>query len=70
VVSRGQGDGSPTVINLSFLDWSLYFSFKYRFIYAQESEWTPFQTNYYTENLVEPGIEPRTSELAARNSDH
>jgi hypothetical protein len=24
----------------------------------------------YTENLVAPGIEPRISELAARNSDH
>jgi hypothetical protein len=27
-VSRGQHGGSPTVINLSFLDWSHYFSFK------------------------------------------
>jgi hypothetical protein len=27
-VSRGQCGGSPTVVNLSFLDRSLYFSFK------------------------------------------
>jgi hypothetical protein len=27
-VSRGQSGGSPTVINLSFLDRSRYFSFK------------------------------------------
>jgi hypothetical protein len=27
-VSRGQRGGSPTVVNLSFLDRNLYFSFK------------------------------------------
>jgi hypothetical protein len=27
-VSRIQRGGSPTVVNLSFLDWSRYFSFK------------------------------------------
>jgi hypothetical protein len=27
-VSRGQRGGSPTVVNLGFLDWSRYFSFK------------------------------------------
>jgi hypothetical protein len=27
-VSRGQRGRSPTVVNLSFLDWSHYFSFK------------------------------------------
>jgi hypothetical protein len=27
-VSRGQNGGSPTVVNLSFLHWSRYFSFK------------------------------------------
>jgi hypothetical protein len=34
------------------------------------AEWTPSQTHCYSENLVAPGIEPGTSELAARNSDH
>jgi hypothetical protein len=33
VVSRGQRGGSPTVVNLSFLDRSRYFSFKYLLIY-------------------------------------
>jgi hypothetical protein len=33
------------------------------------AEWTPFQTHYYSENLVETGIERGTSGLAARNSD-
>jgi putative aminopeptidase FrvX len=32
--------------------------------------WTPFQTHYYSENLVAPGIEPGTSVSLARNSDH
>jgi hypothetical protein len=32
--------------------------------------WTPFQTHCYSENLVAPGIEPGTSGLSARNSDH
>jgi hypothetical protein len=34
------------------------------------AEWTPFQTHCYAENLVALGIEPGTSGLAARNSDH
>jgi hypothetical protein len=32
--------------------------------------WTPFQTHYFSENLVAPGIEPGTSGCVARNSDH
>ena len=35
-----------------------------------EAEWTPFQTHYYSEKLVAPGIEPGTSVSVARNSDH
>jgi hypothetical protein len=69
-VSRGQRGGSPTVVNLSFLDRSRYFSFKYLLIYAHVDEWTPFQTYCCAENLVAPGIEPGTSGFAARNSDH
>jgi hypothetical protein len=34
------------------------------------AERTRFQTHCYSENFVAPGIEPRTSGLAARNSDH
>jgi hypothetical protein len=33
------------------------------------ADWTPFHTHCYAENLTEPGTEPRTSGLAARNSD-
>jgi hypothetical protein len=32
-VSRGHHGGSPTIVNLSLLDRSRYFSFKYLFIY-------------------------------------
>jgi hypothetical protein len=59
-MSRGQRGGSPTVVNLSFLDRSRYFSFKNLLIYPHEAEWTPFQTHCYTENLVAPRIEPGT----------
>ena len=38
--------------------------------WPHEAEWTPFQTHYYSENLVAPGIEPETSVYLARNSDH
>jgi hypothetical protein len=69
-VSRGQSGGSPTAVNLSSLDRSRYFSFKYLLIYPHEAEWTPFQTHCYSENLATPGIESGTSVSAARNSDH
>jgi hypothetical protein len=39
-------------------------------MYPHEAEWTPFQTYCYAENLVAPGIEHRSSELAVKNSDH
>jgi hypothetical protein len=67
----GQLGGTPTVINLSFIYRSLYFSFKSLLIYAHEAEWTPLQTHCYSEKLAAPGIELRTSvSSAARNSDH
>jgi hypothetical protein len=46
------------------------FTFKYVFSYTHEAEWTPFQTHYFLENLVAPGIEPWISGSVARNSDH
>jgi hypothetical protein len=64
-VSRGQRSGSPTVVNLSVLDRSRYFSFKWLFIYRPEAEWISFQTHCNAENLVAPGIEHGTSEFAA-----
>jgi hypothetical protein len=35
-----------------------------------DAEWTPFQTHYFSENLVAPGIEPGTSGSVVRSSDH
>jgi hypothetical protein len=37
--------------------------------YPHEVGCTPFQAHYYTENLVAPEIEPRTSQSVAGNSD-
>jgi hypothetical protein len=36
-------------------------------IYPHEAEWTPFQTHYFSENLIAPGIEPGTFGSVARN---
>jgi hypothetical protein len=69
-MSGGQRGGSRTVVNPSFVDQSRYFSSKQLLIYPHEAEWTPYQTHCYTENLVAPGIEPRTSGSAVRSSDH
>jgi hypothetical protein len=30
---------------------------------TDEAEWTPFQTHYFSENLVAPGIEPEPLDL-------
>jgi hypothetical protein len=46
------------------------FSFKQLLGYPHEAEWTPFQTHYFSENLVMPGIEPGTLGTVVRNSDH
>jgi hypothetical protein len=43
---------------LGFLDRSLYFFFQVTSQLYSEAEWTPFQTHYFSENLVAPGIEP------------
>jgi hypothetical protein len=69
-VSRGQRGGSPTAVNLSFPDQRRCFSFKQLLIHDHEAEWTPFQTHCYAEIMVALGIEPGTSGLAARKSDH
>jgi hypothetical protein len=37
------------------------FSFKQNLNYPHEAEWAPFQTHYFSENLVAPGIEPGIS---------
>jgi hypothetical protein len=38
-------------------------SSKYLLNYSHEAEWTPFQTHYFSENVVEPGIEPGPLDL-------
>jgi hypothetical protein len=43
---------------LGFLDRSRYFFFQVALSCTHEAEWTPFQTHYFSKNLVEPGIEP------------
>jgi hypothetical protein len=43
---------------LGFLDRSCYFFLQVAPSCNHEAEWTPFQTHYFSENLVVPGIEP------------
>jgi hypothetical protein len=45
---------------LGFLDRSRYNFFQ---VAPHEAEWTPFQTHYFSENLVSPGIEPGPLDL-------
>jgi hypothetical protein len=58
----------PYFYILGFLDRSRFFLFKVLFNCIHESEWTPFQTHYFSENLA--GIEPGTFGSVARNFDH
>jgi hypothetical protein len=57
-------------VNLGFLDRSRYFSFKQLLSCPHETEWAPFQTSCFSENVQAPGIEPGTSGSVARNSDY
>jgi hypothetical protein len=59
----------PTAVNLAFPDRSR-FSLKYLLNYSHEAKWTPFQTHYFSENLVVPGIKPGASRFVGRNSEH
>jgi hypothetical protein len=38
-------------------------------MYSHESQWTPFQTHYFSGNLVTPRTKTGTSASAARNFD-
>jgi hypothetical protein len=49
----GSAKQIPTVINLGFLDWIGYFFIQ---VDPHEAEWTPLQTQYFSKNLVAPGI--------------
>jgi hypothetical protein len=46
------------------------YSFSYLLSYPHVAEWTLFQTHYFSENLVTPGIDRGTSGSVARNSDY
>jgi hypothetical protein len=48
---------------LGFLDRSRYFSIKQLLSCTHEAEWTSFQTHYFSENVVAPGIEPGPLDL-------
>jgi hypothetical protein len=48
---------------LGFLDRRRQFFCKYPLSCTYEAEWTPFQTHYFSENLVALGIEPRPLDL-------
>jgi hypothetical protein len=48
---------------LGFLERIRYFSFKKLLNCTHEAEWTSFQTHYFSENLVVPGIEPGILDL-------
>jgi hypothetical protein len=56
-VSRSQHGGSPTAVISFFL------SFKKLPSCTHEAEWTPFQTHYFSENLLAPEIEPGPLDL-------
>jgi hypothetical protein len=47
----------PYVRILGFLDWIRYFFFQVAPQLYSEAEWGPFQTHYFSENLVALGIE-------------
>jgi hypothetical protein len=63
VVSAAEIPWPLIFFNLNFLSSSSIFI-------LTRAEWTPFETDCYSENLVDPGVEPGTSASAARNSDH
>jgi hypothetical protein len=60
----------PLAVNSVFLTGVATFSFKELLNYPHEAEWSPFQTHYFSDNLVSPGIVTGTSGSVARNSDH
>jgi hypothetical protein len=70
-LSRGHAQRIPIAINFDFLDPEpLLFHLSKLLTYPLETELTPFQTHYFSENLVAPGVGPGISGSVARNSDH
>jgi hypothetical protein len=55
---------------LGFLDRSHYFFFSSSSsLVLHEAEWTPFQTHYFSENLVAPGIAIHFYQISKQNFD-
>jgi hypothetical protein len=53
----------PTAVFSVFLTGAATFSSKSLLNCTHEAEWTPFQTHYFSENLVVPGIKPGPLDL-------
>jgi hypothetical protein len=51
------------VVFLVFWIGAVTFSSKQLLSCTHEAEWTPFQTHYFSENLVVPGLESGTLDL-------
>jgi hypothetical protein len=60
----------PTAVFSVFYTEVATIFYKYLLSCTYEAEWTPFQTHYFSENVVAPVIEPDTSGSVARSSDH
>jgi hypothetical protein len=61
----------PTAVNLGFVNPEpLLFNSSSSSVILTRLSWAPFQTHYYSGNLVALEIEPRISGSIARNSDH
>jgi hypothetical protein len=53
----------PYGLIVGFLDAAVIFSINYILNCTYEAEWTPFQTYYFSENLVAQGIEPEPLDM-------
>jgi hypothetical protein len=61
-VLGGQHNESPRPL-ISVFYTGAAISLKWLLKYPYEAEWTLFQTHYFSENLIEPGIEPGPLDL-------
>jgi hypothetical protein len=64
-----EADPLRPLISVFYTGVAIFLSSSSSFILTR-AEWIPFETHCYSENFVTPEIEPGTSGLAARNSDH
>jgi hypothetical protein len=57
-------------VNLSTIDRSLYYFIESNPHYHNEAEWTPFHTQYFSEYVIAPDIEPGTFGSVVRSCDY